>query len=96
MNHLNDNTDRDYAIYDLEIKEIKRKNADRQRRRAFLARNKGKIISLIISVLTLICLFNFGFVRTLGIWVVMIIGYTIGAFIDRDARYIKFLRRIFS
>ena len=62
----------------------------------FYKKNKGKVNSLILSLLTVICLFNFGFFKTLGIWVVMLIGYFIGAYFDKDVKALQIIRKILN
>lgn len=85
-----------YNEYDVEMRKLDIKERNRLSFLNFYKKNKGKVNSLILSLLTLICLFNFGFFRTLGIWVVMIIGYFIGAYFDKDVRALQIIRRILN
>lgn len=96
MDQRNKIDEKNYTIYDLEIRRMEKEEASKRARWAFYKRHKGKIISLSLALLTLFCLFQFGFFKSLGIWVVMLIGYSIGAFFDRDLRYINFLKRLFN
>lgn len=94
MDNINKNTG--HTIYDVEMRKLDNKENNKRSFLAFYKRNRGKIIGLFLSLLTLICLFNFGFFRTLGIWIVMILGYIIGAYFDRDVRVLQFLRKVFN
>ena len=87
---------KDYNVYDVEMRKLDIKERNRLSFLNFYKKNKGKVNSLILSLLTLICLFNFGFFRTLGIWVVMIIGYFIGAYFDKDVRVLQVIRKILN
>lgn len=95
MDKINKENSTGLTIYDLEKLKMDRKELVRQKRLAFYKMNKGKLIGSGLGLCTLICLFNFGFFRTLGIWLLMTISYTIGAYFDRDVRYINFVRRLF-
>ena len=94
MDNINKENNKNYNLYDLEMRRMDREDEDKKKRQAFYKKNKFKIICLILAILTLFCLFNFGFFRTLGIWVVIIIGYSIGAYFDRDIAYINFLKNL--
>lgn len=92
MEEINKNTN--HTIYDVEIRKLDNRENNKKFLLAFYRLNKGKINSVILSIITLICLFNFGFFKTLGIWVVMIIGYLIGAYFDKDVRVLQIIRKI--
>lgn len=94
MDNINKNTNN--TIYDVEMRKLDNRDKTKNSLRAFYKTNKGKIIGLILSLITLICLFNFGFFRTLGIWIVMCIGYIVGAYFDRDVRVLQILRRVLN
>lgn len=87
---------KDPSMVDVEMRKLDMKEKSRASFLAFYRINKGKVNSLVLSFLTLICLFNFGFFKTLGIWVVMVIGYFIGAYFDRDVRVLQILRKILN
>ena len=87
---------KDYNEYDVEMRKLDIKERNRLSFLTFYKENKGKVNSLILSLLTVICLFNFGFFRTLGIWVVMIIGYFIGAYFDKDVKALQIIRKILN
>ena len=87
---------KDYNEYDVEMRKLDIRERNRASFLDFYRKNKGKINSLVISILTLICLFNFGFFKTLGIWVVMVIGYFIGAYFDKDVKALQIIRRILN
>ncbi|MDY6065608.1 MAG: DUF2273 domain-containing protein [Finegoldia sp.] len=92
-NDIVENTN-EQTIY--HVDQVKMKKLDlREERNAkiknFVGRNKNRIIALVLAVVTIICLLNFGFFRTLGIWVIMIVAYFIGAYLDRDPKVLNFL-----
>lgn len=87
---------KDYNEYDVEMRKLDIKERKRLSFLTFYKKNKGKVNSLILSLLTVICLFNFGFFKTLGIWVVMLIGYFIGAYFDRDVKALQIIRKILN
>ena len=95
MDKINKENQTGFTVYDLEMRRMDREEEEKGKRQLFYRENKGKLIALALSLLTLFCLFNFGFFRTLGIWIVMVVGYSIGAYFDRDVKYINFLRRLF-
>lgn len=95
MDKINKENQTGFTVYDLEMRRMDREEEEKRKRQLFYKENKGKLIALALSLLTLFCLFNFGFFRTLGIWIVMVVGYSIGAYFDRDVKYINFLRRLF-
>ncbi|MBP2016393.1 DUF2273 domain-containing protein [Anaerococcus degeneri] len=84
------------SMVDVEMRKLDMKEKSRQSFLTFYRINKGKVNSLVISFLTLVCLFNFGFFKTLGIWVVMLIGFFIGAYFDRDVRVLQIIRKILN
>lgn len=87
---------KDYNIYDVEMRKLDIRERNRASFLSFYKKNKGKVNSLILSLLTLICLFNFGFFKTLGVWVVMLIGYFVGAYFDKDVRALQIIRKILN
>ncbi|EGC82885.1 MULTISPECIES: DUF2273 domain-containing protein [Anaerococcus] len=95
MDKINKENQTGFTVYDLEMRRMDREEEEKRKRQLFYRENKGKLIALALSLLTLFCLFNFGFFRTIGIWIVMVVGYSIGAYFDRDVKYINFLRRLF-
>ena len=95
MDKINKENQTGFTVYDLEMRRMDREEEEKRKRQLFYRENKGKLIALALSLRTLFCLFNFGFFRTLGIWIVMVVGYSIGAYFDRDVKYINFLRRLF-
>ena len=95
MDKINKENQTGFTVYDLEMRRRDREEEEKRKRQLFYKENKGKLIALALSLLTLFCLFNFGFFRTLGILIVMVVGYSIGAYFDRDVKYINFLRRLF-
>lgn len=90
------NKDANHTIYDVEMRKLDNRENNKKFLLAFYRLNKGKIISTILSLITLICLFNFGFFKTLGIWVVMVIGYFVGAYFDKDVRVLQIIRKIIN
>lgn len=95
MDKINKENQTGFTVYDLEMRRMDREEEEKRKRQLFYRENRGKLIALALSLLTLFCLFNFGFFRTIGIWIVMVVGYSIGAYFDRDVKYINFLRRLF-
>ncbi len=84
------------SMVDVEMRKLDIKEKNKSSFLAFYRVNKGKVNSLILSLLTIICLFNFGFFKTLGIWIVMLIGYFVGAYFDKDVRALQILRKILN
>lgn len=87
---------KDPSMVDVEMRKLDIREKNKATLFKFYRTNKGKVNSLIISFLTLVCLFNFGFFKTLGIWVVMIIGYFVGAYFDKDVRVLQVIRKILN
>lgn len=87
---------KDYNIYDVEMRKLDIRERNRASFLNFYKKNKGKVNSILISILTLIFLFNFGFFKTLGIWVVMLVGYFIGAYFDKDVKALQIIRKILN
>ena len=54
-------------------------------------KNKHKIISLILGIATIGSLFDFGFFRTVGIWIVLGFCYCLGGWLDKDPKVIGFV-----
>lgn len=87
---------KDYNIYDVEMRKLDIRERNRVSFLNFYKENKGKVNSILLSILTLICLFNFGFFKTLGVWVVMLVGYFIGAYFDKDVKALQIIRKILN
>lgn len=87
---------KDYNIYDVEMRKLDIREKNRASFLDFYKENKGKVNSILISILTLIFLFNFGFFKTLGVWVVMLVGYFIGAYFDKDVKALQIIRKILN
>lgn len=87
---------KDYSIYDVEMRKLDIRERNRASFLNFYKENKGKVNSILISILTLIFLFNFGFFKTLGVWVVMLVGYFIGAYFDKDVKALQIIRKILN
>lgn len=87
---------KDYNIYDVEMRKLDIRERNRASFLNFYKENKGKVNSILLSILTLICLFNFGFFKTLGVWVVMLVGYFIGAYFDKDVKALQIIRKILN
>lgn len=87
---------KDYNIYDVEMRKLDIRERNRASFLNFYKENKGKVNSILISILTLIFLFNFGFFKTLGVWVVMLVGYFIGAYFDKDVKALQIIRKILN
>lgn len=87
---------KDYSIYDVEMRKLDIRERNRASFLNFYKKNKGKVNSISLSILTLIFLFNFGFFKTLGVWVVMLVGYFIGAYFDKDVKALQIIRKILN
>lgn len=87
---------KDYNIYDVEMRKLDIREKNRASFLNFYKKNKGKVNSISLSILTLIFLFNFGFFKTLGVWVVMLVGYFIGAYFDKDVKALQIIRKILN
>ncbi len=87
---------KDYNIYDVEMRKLDIRERNRASFLNFYKKNKGKVNSISLSILTLIFLFNFGFFKTLGVWVVMLVGYFIGAYFDKDVKALQIIRKILN
>lgn len=92
----NINIKKEPNMADVEMRKLDIKEKNKASFLNFYKINKGKVNSLILSLLTVICLFNFGFFKTLGIWVVMLVGYFVGAYFDRDVRVLQIIRKILN
>lgn len=92
----NINIKKEPNMADVEMRKLDIKEKNKASFLRFYKINKGKVNSLILSLLTVICLFNFGFFKTLGIWVVMLVGYFVGAYFDRDVRVLQIIRKILN
>ena len=77
---------------DVEMRKLDIEEAKQKQRKLFRDKNKGKITGLALAVLTIASFSFFGFLKTLGIWIVMLVGYLIGAYVDRDPKIYKLLR----
>lgn len=82
------------TAYDVEMKKLEMEERRELENKEFKRKNKNKILGLLLAFLTIACLFDFGFFRTLGIWVVMLIGYGVGAWYDRDRNFLIFIRNM--
>lgn len=87
---------KDYNIYDVEMRKLDIRERNRASFLNFYKKNKGKVNSISLSILTLIFLFNFGFFKTMGVWVVMLVGYFIGAYFDKDVKALQIIRKILN
>lgn len=87
---------KDYNIYDVEMRKLDIREKNRASFLNFYKENKGKVNSISLSILTLIFLFNFGFFKTMGVWVVMLVGYFIGAYFDKDVKALQIIRKILN
>ncbi|MDO4593742.1 MAG: DUF2273 domain-containing protein [Tissierellia bacterium] len=85
-----------FGEYDVEMEKIKRKDLRNEYFKKVLGIYKHRVIALLIALITSICLISLGFWRTLLIWIVMLIGYSIGAWYDKDRTFLKFIRRFFE
>lgn len=92
----NINIKKEPNMADVEMRKLDIKEKNKASFLSFYKINKSKVNSLILSLLTVICLFNFGFFKTLGIWVVMLVGYFVGAYFDRDVRVLQIIRKILN
>lgn len=80
--------------YDLAMKKIQIKLDKEEERKKRIKKNKGKITCLFLSFLTVASLLDYGFFTTLLIWIIMLIGYFAGSWIDKDPKVLKFLIRL--
>lgn len=83
----------DYLIYK---EKIKRKDLNLIKFKRFWGIYKNRITGLSLSLITAICLLSMGFFKTLLVWIVMLIGYSIGAYFDRDRKFLKLMDRYFK
>lgn len=79
------------TAYDVEMKKLEMEERKELEHKEFKERNKHKIRGLLLAFLTIASLFDYGFFKTLGIWILMLVGYGVGAWYDRDADFIRFL-----
>lgn len=85
---------KEITAYDVEMKKLEMQERRELENKEFKEKNKHKILGLFLAFLTIACLFDFGFFRTLGIWIVMLVGYGMGAWFDRDKNFLIFLRNM--
>lgn len=81
----------DVEMRKLDIREEKAKKADE-----FKKKNKYKLISLGLGILTILSLFDYGFFKTLGIWIVLGFCYLLGGWYDKDSKIIRFLMNLLN
>ena len=82
------------TAYDVEMKKLEMLEKKELENKQFKARNKYKIIGLLLAFLTVSSFIDFGFFKTIGIWIVMLIGYGVGAWYDRDRNFLIFIRNM--
>lgn len=82
------------TAYDVELKKLEILEKKEEEVKQWKKDNKYKIIGLFLAFLTIASLFDFGFLKTLGIWFIMLIGYGLGAWFDRDRKFIIFIRNL--
>lgn len=94
--NIKENINQDQTIYhvdEVKMRKLELKEERNARIRAFIKRHKNKFIFLILGIISIICLFTLGFLKTLVIWLIMLIAYFIGAYLDRDPKLLNFLIR---
>lgn len=77
------------TAYDVEMRKLDIK--EKKECKEFKEKNKHKIISLILGIATIGSLFDFGFFRTVGIWIVLGFCYCLGGWLDKDPKVIGFV-----
>jgi uncharacterized membrane protein len=93
-NNKKEKTNNQITAYDVEMKKLEMLEKKELENKQFKARNKYKIIGLLLAFLTVSSFIDFGFFKTIGIWIVMLIGYGLGARFDRDPKFIRFMARL--
>lgn len=79
------------STYDVEMRKLDIKERKEEECKKFKEENKYKIISLILGIVTIGSLFDYGFFRTLGIWIVLGFCYCLGGWLDKDPKVIGFV-----
>lgn len=89
----NDKEDQEKQLttYDVEMRKLDIKEKKEEEYKKFKEENKNKIISLVLGVITIASLFDYGFFRTLGIWIVLGFCYCLGGWRDKDPKVKKFV-----
>lgn len=93
-NTKKENIRKEVTAYDIELKKLERLEKKEKEISEFKLKNKYKLIGLVLSFLTICSLMDYGFFKTIGIWIVMVVGYCVGAWFDRDPKFIKFIMDI--
>lgn len=79
------------TAYDVEMRKLDIKEKKEKECKEFKEKNKHKIISLILGIATIGSLFDFGFFRTVGIWIVLGFCYCLGGWLDKDPKVTGFV-----
>ena len=82
----NKTQEKQVSAYDVEMRKLDIKEEKEKECKEFKEKNKHKIISIILGIITIGCLFDYGFFRTLGIWIVLGFCYCLGGWLDKDPK----------
>ncbi|MCI5840221.1 MAG: DUF2273 domain-containing protein [Peptoniphilaceae bacterium] len=97
MENKNEKYDSDiYEMYKLEIARLKRRKERNQKLKKYWFFYKYRIIYMFIALITSISLLNIGFLKTLLIWILMLIGFTFGSWKDGNVKTLKKLIKFFK
>lgn len=86
-----DKKEQQTTAYDVEMRKLDIREKKEEEAKKFKQENKYKIISLLLGILTIASLFDYGFFRTLGIWIVLGFCYCLGGWFDKDSKVVGFV-----
>lgn len=92
--NLDEKIEKQTTIYDVEMRKLDIKEKKEEECRKFKEDNKYKLISLLLGILTIASLFDYGFFKTLGIWLVLGFCYLLGGWFDKDKKVVGFIIKI--
>lgn len=85
------NEEKQTTAYDVEMRKLDIRERKEEEAKKFKEENKYKLISLVLGILTIASLFDYGFFRTLGIWIVLGFCYCLGGWFDKDSKVVGFV-----
>ena len=87
----NKTQEKQVSAYDVEMRKLDIREKKEKECKDFKEKNKHKIIALILGIVTIGSLFDYGFFRTLGIWIVLGFCYCLGGWLDKDPKVMSFV-----
>ena len=88
------NKEKQITAYDVEMRKLDIREKKEEEAKKFKQENKYKLIFLVLCILTIASLFDYGFFRTLGIWIVLSFCYILGGWFDKDSKVVGFVVKL--